>query len=240
DRIATMDPDANPLLLIPNSLGGETMQLVRELRDARDQNEAVLVITSYPAAAEELPRPNPGTTYDLLLVKPLWRMQLYHGLNQAYRAGKRQQRSSTRLVSQTPKKDDETTIGDGIRVLLAEDNIVNQKVAKGILVKYGYNVDIVGNGREAVEKVTQESYDVVLMDCQMPEMDGFEATRTIREMETKKGDGSHLAIIALTASAMIGDRENCIRAGMDSHVAKPINPTELVQTIRMYTAHDDA
>ncbi|MCC8166897.1 MAG: response regulator [Planctomycetes bacterium] len=238
-RLSTMDPDANPLVLIPNIFGGETMQLVRELRDARDQSEAVVVITSYPAAAEELPRPNPGTTYDLLLVKPLWRMQLYHGLNQAYRAGKRQQRSSTRLVTLNPKKDDESTLGLGIHVLLAEDNIVNQKVAKGILVKYGYDVDIAGNGREALEKVKQSSYDVVLMDCQMPEMDGFEATRAIREIEAAKGDGSHLAIIALTASAMIGDRENCIRAGMDSHVAKPINPTELVQTIRMYTTHGD-
>ncbi len=239
-QLSTMDPEANPLVLIPNTFGGETMQFVRELRDARDQNEAVVVITSYPAAAEELPRPNPGTTYDLLLVKPLWRMQLYHGLNQAYRAGKRQQRSSTRIVTLTPKKDDESTLGLGIHILLAEDNIVNQKVAKGILVKYGYDVDIAGNGREALEKVAQQSYNVVLMDCQMPEMDGFEATRTIREMEAARNDGSHLPIIALTASAMIGDRENCIRAGMDSHVAKPINPTELVQTIRMYTTHEDA
>ena len=125
--------------------------------------------------------------------------------------------------------------GEGVLILLAEDNIVNQKVATGILKKYGYTVDVANNGNEVLDMVWRKPYDLVLMDCQMPEMDGFEATRRIRLHEELSGDGKRLTIIALTASAMLGDRENCLNAGMDSHVAKPISPGELVRTIQMFT-----
>ena len=231
--VTALHEEVNPLIILPNPGCEETMALVREIRDARHDSESVIFVTSYPAAADDLPRPNPGTTYDLLLVKPLWRMQLYHALNQSYRSGKRAQRSSTRVLQDDKKE--EAVVGAGVRILLAEDNLVNQKVATGILKKYGYEVDVANNGAEAIRMAKEKSYNLILMDCQMPEMDGFEATRHIRREEENAGDGKRMAIIALTASAMIGDRENCIRAGMDSHVAKPINPGELVQTIQMYT-----
>ena len=234
DMLADREDNANPLVVLPNTGADSTMKLVEKMRSLHSGGEAVIFITSYPAAAEVLPRPNPGATYDLLLVKPVWRMQIYHGLNQSYHAGTRKPRSSTRLLGESVSKDEEVLIGEGVRILLAEDNLVNQKVAAGILKKYGYVVDIANNGAEALEMSEKNHYDLILMDCQMPEMDGFEATRLIREREKADGDGSHMAIIALTASAMIGDRENCIRAGMDSHVAKPINPNELVDTMQAY------
>jgi len=94
-------------------------------------------------------------------------------------------------------------------------------------------VDAVANGKEAVNALEMIAYDIVLMDCQMPEMDGFEATRQIRERE--KQTGGHIPIVALTAHAMAGDRERCLAAGMDDYVPKPINPAELVRVIEKFT-----
>jgi CheY-like chemotaxis protein len=116
-----------------------------------------------------------------------------------------------------------------LRVLLTEDNVVNQKVARRMLEKRGHDVVIANNGREAIEAIDRESFDVVLMDVQMPEMGGFEATAAIREKE--KGTDRHLRIVAMTAHAMTGDRDRCLAIGMDAYVSKPIAPQKLFQTI---------
>ena len=113
------------------------------------------------------------------------------------------------------------------RVLLVEDNFINQQVAVKMIEKFGGTTDIAQNGREALEKLVTSAYDLVFMDCQMPEMDGYEATRIIREKELNSG--AHIPIIAMTANAMQGDREKCIDAGMDDYLAKPLRP-EMLQT----------
>jgi CheY-like chemotaxis protein len=111
------------------------------------------------------------------------------------------------------------------KILLAEDNPVNQVVAVRLLEKRGHRVTVAANGREAVAAVQREPFDLVLMDVQMPEMDGFEATAAIRLAET--GTGRHLPIFAMTAHAMKGDAERCVLAGMDGHLPKPVRPADL-------------
>src|SRR5439155_10050314 len=117
------------------------------------------------------------------------------------------------------------------RVLLAEDNFVNQRVAIKMLESLGCEVEVAQNGQKAVEAVAAAHYDVVLMDCQMPELDGFEATRAIRGSEADMaagGEPRHVPIIAMTANAMAGDRERCIEAGMDGYLTKPVRLDDLV------------
>jgi signal transduction histidine kinase/DNA-binding response OmpR family regulator/HPt (histidine-containing phosphotransfer) domain-containing protein len=110
-------------------------------------------------------------------------------------------------------------------VLLVEDNLVNQQVALGLLMRRGHHVTVAGNGLEALNELEKRSYDVVLMDLQMPEMGGLEATAVIRARET--ATGAHMRILAMTAHAMSGDRERCLAAGMDGYVSKPIDPDDL-------------
>lgn len=121
-----------------------------------------------------------------------------------------------------------------LRVLLTEDNAVNQKLAVRLLEKRGHSVVVAGNGREALETLSREPVDIVLMDVQMPEMDGFEATRRIRERERTTGE--HLPIIAMTAHAMKGDRERCLAEGMDGYISKPLRPGELYESVESLAA----
>ena len=121
-----------------------------------------------------------------------------------------------------------------LRVLVVEDNAVNQRLATRLLEKRGHRVTVTANGREAVESVEKHTYDLILMDVQMPEMDGLEATAVIREREKHKG--ARIPIIALTAHAMKGDRERCLAAGMDGYLTKPIRSQELDEVLETYLA----
>lgn len=123
----------------------------------------------------------------------------------------------------TPHRPTQPSVHTRARVLVAEDNVVNQKVAMRLLEKLGCRVDVVANGLEALEALSRLRYDCVFMDCQMPEMDGFEATTAIRARQTQEP----LPIIAMTANAMQGDRQRCLDAGMDDYVSKPVKLDEL-------------
>jgi two-component system sensor histidine kinase/response regulator len=152
------------------------------------------------------------------------------------------------IINKNPKIDGETqfitdtSINEarhlGLRLLLVEDNPINQKLAIIILQKFGFLVDTVDNGLKALEKFKEENYNVILMDVQMPEMDGFEATHKIRKWEAEKG--THIPIIAMTAHALKGDRERCLEAGMDDYVSKPLDLKELKSTLDRWTEVKDA
>jgi CheY-like chemotaxis protein len=126
----------------------------------------------------------------------------------------------------------------GHRILLVEDNPVNQRVAQRLLQKIAADVTLANNGAEALERIAESSFDAVLMDCQMPVMDGFTATRRIRELERQSGRAKRLPIIALTANVMTADRENCIAAGMDAHLGKPIEPAQMIDCLSRYLKPD--
>ena len=155
------------------------------------------------------------------LLKPIRRSKLYNALMEVFVTRPEETTKETKLVSALK--------GKPLRILLAEDNPVNQKLAVRLLEKQGWQVTVASNGREAVELASKDSFDLILMDVQMPEMDGLDATRVIRGKE--KETGRHVPIIALTAHAMKEDRERCLQAGMDAYVPKPIKVQELFKVI---------
>jgi two-component system, sensor histidine kinase and response regulator len=126
----------------------------------------------------------------------------------------------------------------GLNILLTEDNLVNQRVALRILERAGHRVTLAGNGREAIEKWSAHAFDLILMDVQMPEIDGFQATAMIRERE--RASGAHIPIIAMTAYALSGDRERCLAAGMNDYLTKPINASRLLELVGRYSVQPRA
>jgi CheY-like chemotaxis protein len=121
----------------------------------------------------------------------------------------------------------------GLNILLAEDNLVNQRVATRILERAGHRATLAVNGREAIEQWSAHSFDLILMDVQMPEVDGFQAAAAIRDRE--RASGAHIPIIAMTAYALSGDRERCLAAGMDDYLTKPVNARLLLALLGRYS-----
>ncbi len=118
-------------------------------------------------------------------------------------------------------------------MLVVEDNVTNQAVARGMLEKFGLSIDVAANGEEAIQALRQLPYDLVLMDCQMPVLDGYQATRMIRASES--GVNAHdIPVLAMTANAMQGDYERCIQAGMNDHIAKPVDPAKLRRALQRW------
>ena len=163
------------------------------------------------------------------VLKPVKQSELYDAVNDCL--GEHVQRAQN-----FPAEYAKTSNSRCLRILLAEDNLVNQKLAIGLLEREGHQIFIANNGKEAFAASAAQSFDVVLMDIEMPEMDGLEATAAIRLNEQRTG--KHVPIIAMTAHAMQGDRERCLASGMDGYLSKPIRMRLLVDTLNSLFASD--
>jgi two-component system sensor histidine kinase/response regulator len=200
------------------------LTLAKSIRDlAGLENMPILILSSH-LDREQVRE----AAVDEVLLKPVRESNLLRSLNRIFGGGhttgiREEQRPAEQAV-RTPVE----SLRPG-RLLLAEDNPVNQKVASLLLTKLGYTVDVVANGRLAVEAIQRTAYDAVLMDCQMPEMDGFEAARAIRAIAS--GTAAQVPIIALTANALEGEKEKCLAAGMNDYLSKPIYREALSQKL---------
>jgi len=188
---------------------------------------ALILLTSVPKKGDAAKMLDVG--FDAYLTKPVKQSQLYESIAMVMGLSRRSEPARKRsLITQHTLKE---AARARYKILIVEDNIVNQKVAARMLEKVGYRCDVAANGREAVEALSRIPYDLLFMDCQMPEMDGYEATRVIRGCE--QGE-RHTVIIAMTANAMKGDRERCLEAGMDDYISKPVTNATLCRILEKY------
>jgi CheY-like chemotaxis protein len=195
--------------------GTDALELARTIRARADIAKMRLVMLTRRHADIQNAR---DVGFDACLVKPVRQTGLYECLVNIM-AGRPQENVAAAAVSAPASK---APAGIRGKILLVEDNLINQQVAVGILQIQGYSVTVANNGREALEAHTHGAFDLILMDCHMPEMDGFEATMEIRRQE-QSAIGRRVPIVALTANAMAQDREECLKAGMDDHLSKPFS-----------------
>ena len=208
---------------MPDMDGEQTARAI--FSDPRKKSLSVVVLTSMGKRGDAKRLQALGCAGYLL--KPIKQQMLFEALLTIMNEKKKKNLNTNRLVTRHTVNEQKKY---GKPILLVEDNIVNQKVASALLKKAGHTVDIANNGEEALNKIERKGYGVVLMDVQMPVMDGLEATQNIRLRE--KGNGQrHLPIIAMTAHAMQGDRERCLDAGMDDYITKPLDKRSLFAAI---------
>ncbi len=206
------------------------MALARQMRSAGVKWPLVLF--------SSLGRREAGDTeglFNAYLAKPLHQSQLFDTLLSLLVHDAEAPKATNGRA--TPKMDPGMAARHPLRILLAEDNVVNQKLALRLLQQLGYRADLASNGVEAIESVERQPYDVVLMDVQMPEMDGLEASRRITD---RWAAAARPRIVAMTANAMQGDREMCLAAGMDDYLTKPIRVDQLIETLHQATPRQDA
>ena len=220
--IAALEASTQPFdivlmdLMMPEMDGLETVAIIRE--NAAFAQVPVLLLSSADRTGYSARSRSLGIARSL--IKPIKQSDLLEAIGAALKA--------TPSV-ETHALGDEPVAAKGRRVLLAEDGAINQQVAVRLLEERGHSVVVVNNGRAAVKQVAAQPFDVVLMDVQMPEMDGLEATAAIRRAESQTG--GHVPIVAMTAHAMKGDRDRFLAAGMDGYVAKPVRPHELYAAV---------
>ena len=214
---------------MPEMDGLQLAQLIHDLRPALP-----LVLFSSLGRREA---GDTGGMFQAYLTKPLRQSHLFDTLVNLLDLGGAS--ATPRHAAATPAKtqtDPGMAARHPLRILLAEDNVVNQKLAMRLLQQMGYRADLASNGLEAVDSVQRQTYDVVLMDVQMPELDGLDATRRIcAQMPV----GARPRIVAMTANAMQGDREMCLAAGMDDYITKPIRVNQLVDALDLATARKE-
>jgi PAS domain S-box-containing protein len=205
--------------------------LVAEIRRRfSERSLPVVMLTSLSSSARQLREKHGEIGLSAYLTKPIKPSQLYDVIIGVFDTDKTGIGNAEEETGASPRKPDAVTSPlVPLRLLIAEDNLVNQKVALRMLQRLGYRADVAGNGLETLEAVRRQDYDVVFMDIQMPEMDGYEATAQIRRRE---GTSRHTTIIAMTANALQGDREKCLAAGMDGYIAKPIRQNDLVSVLK--------
>ncbi len=206
---------------------GKMVKMIKKNPDLR--KTSLIMMTSF-GKRDDVVRMQ-QSCFSACLTQPVTKEELYECLSliiSRQKVGDGKQEKSTMIQPTNSERKKRDT-----RILLAEDNVINRKVAMKILEKLGFYVDAVPDGKEAIQVLEKDSYDLVLMDIQMPEMDGYEATRIIRNPGSMVRD-HNIPIVALTANTMKGDREKCIAAGMNDYVGKPIKPEELVQAIERH------
>jgi CheY-like chemotaxis protein len=224
-----------PLLLLDGQwLPEHGLPLVRALR-TDEELRALAIVWLYPINDPILPSTATAAGVNVCIAKPVRRAVLREALRDASRAAQHAAQQATPSEGSAPPprslkpRQDPALRGSG-HVLLAEDNPINQMVARRILLAHGFTVDVAADGQAAVAAAQQGRYGAILMDCQMPVMDGLEATRRIRAQEDK-GERGRTPILALTAHALPEERERCLRAGMDDYLSKPFTPEALVRLL---------
>jgi CheY-like chemotaxis protein len=201
--------------------------------DSSLDNPIIVILTSVGQLNEA--KGLQSTAVHACLAKPVRPSQLLNALATAW---SRKKAMLLAGLEQTPAGDSKAGAassvagrfaGSALQVLIVEDNVVNQRVAFRMLERLGLRADVVGNGREAVEAAMLAPYDVIFMDCQMPEMDGYEAAAEIRRVE---GPSQRTTIIAMTADVLKGSRERCLEAGMNSYISKPVKLDDLIKALQ--------